>query len=88
MQPIVSITLWNLALSVAGVADFRHSLAPLVSHVPCLILVLRKNRVRKFCDLLEFPFVNMECEIYDPLSIAVGTLDPFLALITAGASVG
>ena len=88
MQPIVSITLWNFALSVAGVADFRHSLAPLVSHVPCLVLILRKNRVCQFCDLLEFPFVNMECEIYDPLSIAVGTLDPFLALIAAGASVG
>ena len=88
MQPIVSITLWNLALSVAGVADFRHSLAPLIPHVPCLVLILRQYRVCQFGDLLEFPFVNMECEIYDPLSIAVGTLDPFLALIAAGASVG
>ena len=88
MQPIVSITLWDLALSVAGVADFRHSLAPLVPHVPCFVLVLRKNRVRQFGYLLESPFVNMKCEIYNPLSIAVGTLDPFLALIAAGASVG
>ena len=88
MQPIVSITLRYLALSVAGVADFRHSLAPLVSHVPCRVFILRQDRVRQFGDLLEFPFVNMECEIYDPLSIAVGTLDPFLALIAAGTSIG
>lgn len=88
MQPIVSITLWYLALSVAGVADFRHSLAPLVPLVPCLVLILRKNRVRKFGYLLEYPFVNMKCEIYDPFPVAVGTLDPFLSLIAAGASVG